>query len=63
MTGNSIDQEKYSKFTLAFLEDTGWYKPDYTKADDFTYGKGKGCGFVNNLCNDTEHLFPEFCYD
>ena len=30
-------------------------------ADKLTYGKGKGCGFVNNLCNDTM-MYPEFCY-
>ena len=66
MTGSAINDEKYSKFTLAFLEDTGYYyvsKYTYKKrADKITYGEGKGCGFINNLCNDTDFMYPEFCY-
>ena len=34
-----------------------WYGPD-----KITYGEGKGCGFINNLCNDTDFMYPEFCY-
>ena len=29
MTGSAINAEKYSKFTLAFLEDTGYYKVNF----------------------------------
>ena len=27
--------------TLAFFEDTGWYKVDYSKADLYKWGKGR----------------------
>ncbi|XP_030833083.1 leishmanolysin-like peptidase [Strongylocentrotus purpuratus] len=41
---------KFSRFTLAFLEDTGWYKANYDLADPFTWGRDLGCGFVNKSC-------------
>ena len=31
---------KFSKFTLALLEDSGWYLPDYNMQDDLKYGYG-----------------------
>jgi hypothetical protein len=31
----------YSVFTLALLEDTGWYKPDISKADNLLFGYGE----------------------
>ncbi|XP_030853296.1 uncharacterized protein LOC755833 isoform X2 [Strongylocentrotus purpuratus] len=40
----------FSRFTLAFLEDTGWYKVNYDLADPFTWGRDLGCGFVNKSC-------------
>jgi hypothetical protein len=39
-----------SEFTLAFLEDTGWYKPNYEVADKLTFGEGMGCSFVEERC-------------
>ena len=32
------------------MEDTGWYKANYQKADDLDWGKGLGCLFVKNNC-------------
>ena len=32
-----------SKFTLAFLQGTGWYTIDYKAAMDYGWGKGDGC--------------------
>ena len=40
-----------SPMTLAFLEDTGHYQPNYAAADNLTFGAGAGCGFVTSKCN------------
>jgi hypothetical protein len=46
MTGVSINEPKYSSFTLALMEDSGWYQADYNLADSILWGKGDGCGFL-----------------
>eukprot|EP00802_Teleaulax_amphioxeia_P007078 Tamp_07084.p1 GENE.Tamp_07084~~Tamp_07084.p1 ORF type:complete len:618 (+),score=81.29 Tamp_07084:601-2454(+) len=35
-----------SAVTLALLEDSGWYLPDYSQADALTWGWRKGCSFA-----------------
>jgi leishmanolysin len=40
-----------SKLTLALLEDSGWYKPEYSKADVLTWGLGAGCSMSSGDCN------------
>lgn len=54
-----------SSMTLALLEDSGWYRPIYSKTGDFTFGKGRGCGFVTEECvNDGKTKHPDiFCTD
>jgi leishmanolysin len=59
MTGADINEPKYSIFTLALMEDTGWYKPNYGLADDIFWGKGDGCDFLTKKCTGTN--FDEFC--
>ena len=39
MTANSKEDMSLSIFTLAFLEGTGWYQVNYSKADEITWGK------------------------
>lgn len=51
MTGADINEAKYSIFTMSLLEDTGWYNVDYSMADPFEWGKGKGCNFPKMKCN------------
>ena len=41
-----------SKFTFAILEDSGWYKVDYNKADKFSFGKDAGCDFFKSTSCD-----------
>jgi len=62
MTGADINEAKYSIFTMSLLEDTGWYNVDYSMADPFEWGKGKGCNFPKLKCNAPER-FSEFCWD
>lgn len=60
MTAADINEPKYSLFTLSLLEDSGWYKPDYSMADEIIFGYGEGCGFINERCLDSAS-HSEFC--
>ncbi|XP_078001135.1 ciliated left-right organizer metallopeptidase-like [Glandiceps talaboti] len=51
--------------TLAVFEDTGWYKVNYTNAQDLIWGENEGCNFglasscdsnTNFFCTDTSNL-------
>ena len=61
MTATDMHEAKFSKITLALLEDSGWYKPNYTLADYFAYGKDRGCDFITNNCKSNTK-YPEFCH-
>ncbi|KAG8342541.1 putative Leishmanolysin [Trypanosoma vivax] len=53
----------YSSMTLAFLEELGFYKANFSAAeDDFSWGKRKGCDFVLRKCNDQPANVTEFCF-
>ncbi|ACI64717.1 predicted protein, partial [Thalassiosira pseudonana CCMP1335] len=39
-----------SPLTLALLEDSGWYKANYTKSHVSPWGHGVGCPFVSSPC-------------
>ena len=60
MTADSVYEGKFSKFTFALIEDSGWYKVDYSMADDLTWGKDGGCNFVESACQDNSY-HKEFC--
>lgn len=57
--------EHLSPFTLALMEDTGWYKANWTLSRNPSFGHGAGCDFVNEPCivNDTvpSYAKPYFC--
>jgi hypothetical protein len=46
MTAQDELNGSFSVFTMALLEDSGWYKVDFRKAAPIYWGKGKGCRFV-----------------
>jgi len=53
MTGTvHTDNPVYSRMTLALLEDSGWYVPDYDKADFLTWGYKAGCDFATKSCKE-----------
>ncbi|KEG12488.1 surface protease GP63 [Trypanosoma grayi] len=53
----------YSSFTLAYLEDLGYYSINYTVAeDDFRWGRNRKCRFLYNKCNDQDESVDEFCF-
>ena len=49
----------FSKFSLAIAEDSGWFKVEMSKAEEFYYGKNSGCDMLNKSC--LEQSFPKFC--
>lgn len=64
MTASTIQDSRVSQFALALLEGSGWYKVNYSMAEPMTWGKGKGCDFLNTPCvskttNNT--VFEEYC--
>jgi len=42
----------YTRMTLALLEDSGWYIPDYSHAQELSWGKGAGCEFAVKSCKE-----------
>jgi hypothetical protein len=59
MTSGSIADRRISEMTLALLEGSGWYAPDYNYAEPFFFGKGQGCSFVTG--SSCSNSFDEFC--
>ncbi|GLH03905.1 Leishmanolysin-like peptidase [Gryllus bimaculatus] len=52
MTGTHTQNPVYSRLTLALLEDTGWYRANYSLAQPLFWGKGLGCDFAMRSCKD-----------
>ncbi|KNC54016.1 uncharacterized protein AMSG_09673 [Thecamonas trahens ATCC 50062] len=50
MTGTSSADPRVSRITLALLQDSGWYTANFDAAQKFSFGKGKGCSFIDNKC-------------
>eukprot|EP00003_Mantamonas_plastica_P032833 TRINITY_DN911_c0_g1_i2.p1 TRINITY_DN911_c0_g1~~TRINITY_DN911_c0_g1_i2.p1 ORF type:complete len:1243 (-),score=259.87 TRINITY_DN911_c0_g1_i2:490-4152(-) len=55
MTGSIADNPVLSGMTLSFLEDMGYYYPDFTfeGIQKLKWGRNQGCGFVDQLCSTT----------
>ena len=55
------EEQAISEFTLALLEDLGYYKANYYTGGLMRYGKHKGCDFIKNRCVDSNHeINPKF---
>ena len=55
MNGYSYTEEMViSEFTLAVLEDSGYYKANYYTGGLMRFGKHKGCEFLKQRCINTE---------
>ena len=65
MTSTVSSHMLISKITLALFEDSGWYMPDYTQAEDMWWGKNRGCDFISyDLCpmgEEQSDKTGEFC--
>ncbi|KAK7378689.1 hypothetical protein VNO80_04135 [Phaseolus coccineus] len=51
MTGSVDTRSVVSKMTLTLLEDSGWYKANYSMADQLDWGRNQGTEFVTSPCN------------
>jgi len=60
MTSGLIHDMQISELTLALLESTGWYAPDYTMADPYNWGRGQGCNFMTKSCSSSGFNYPEY---
>ncbi|CAD8063028.1 unnamed protein product [Paramecium sonneborni] len=58
MTGDPFPDQVISEFTLALLEGTGWYLPNYTYAQNFGWGLDDGCTLTTGACSV---VYEEFC--
>ena len=66
LLGEYMNSEPYhpeqviSEFTLALLEDSGWYTINYYTGGLMRYGKHKGCNFLNKDCDSPSEFKNEF---
>ena len=66
LLGEYMNSEPYfseqviSEFTLALLEDSGWYEVYYYTGGLMRYGKHKGCEFLKNDCTSPSIFKNEF---
>ncbi|CAI9777817.1 unnamed protein product [Fraxinus pennsylvanica] len=51
MTGSVDTRSVVSKMTLALLEDSGWYRANYSMSDRLDWGRNQGTEFVTSPCN------------
>ena len=61
MSTGGIHGSKVSEFSLAFLEGSGWYIPDYSYAEPYYFGKGQGCNFIYDTCEEATVFEDEYC--
>ena len=50
MASTSAHHAVYSALTLAALEDSGWYRANYSTAEPLLWGRNKGCSFLSEKC-------------
>lgn len=48
----------FSALTLALLEDSGWYRANYTNTQTSPFGHGAGCDFVEKECIERNDDLP-----
>jgi len=61
MSSGAILGGKLTEFSLALLEGSGWYIPNYDYAEHYFFGKGQGCSFFSGKCSSSSYNFDEFC--
>ncbi|XP_077584144.1 leishmanolysin-like peptidase isoform X2 [Stigmatopora nigra] len=68
MTGSHTQNRVFSRMTLAIMEDTGWYRVNYSLAETLNWGRGLGCDFVMKSCKfwmdkqrQRQHTLTPYC--
>merc|ERR1740124_1744033 len=59
MLSTRSTREYLSPFTLALLEDSGWYRANFSMANVITFGHGASCDFVEKPCI-VDNAIPEY---
>ena len=54
------EEQVISEFTLALLEDTGYYKANYYTGGLMRFGKNKGCEFLTEKCVNNNEINSNF---
>jgi len=62
MTVDMMNAQRISEFSLGLLEATGWYLPDYSFAEPYYFGQGKGCGFIRDQCSSSKFNWETYGY-
>ncbi|EFO20021.2 hypothetical protein LOAG_08471 [Loa loa] len=52
MTGTHTQNPVYSRLTFALLEDSGWYKANYSTVEELHWGRHLGCEFARKSCGE-----------
>lgn len=61
---NDLTDKLLSEFTIAILEDTGWYGPiNKLFVQAIRWGRQKGCNFYTLACTDPNTTYSEFCVE
>lgn len=67
MAATTSHVARYSALTLAALEDSGWYRANYSMADPVLWGRLEGCDFIDKKCVENGVALatsePTFCID
>lgn len=50
MTGTHTQNSVYSRISLAVLQDTGWYRANFSRAERLEWGQNLGCDFAKKSC-------------
>jgi hypothetical protein len=50
-----------TNITLSVFEDSGWYKPNYSFAEDTLWGKNQGCNFLKCDSDGSDTTIQELC--
>lgn len=61
MTGTASRNPVFSELTLSLLEDSGWYRSNYSTAGSLLWGQGMGCSFVTQRCPNWLGYDGYFC--
>ena len=60
MCSGGMYGRRVSEFSLALLEGSGWYVPNYDYAEPFFFGQGQGCNFVT-ATSSSASKYDEYC--
>ena len=61
MTSGETLDSKVTKLSLAVAKDSGWFKIDLSKGQNYFWGRQKGCSIFANSCDRNSP--SEFCSD